>query len=213
MSALADFYTDVFAAVFAFRAADEGSRPSYGSFRSHVMSALGDARRRVDDERLDPDGLAQEAVVALVDETVMSSDWSGAEQWRREPLQLHYYDNRLAGERFFERLDGLRSGADDDLMEVYFFALCAGFEGRFRDEPGELKARIQRLVQQFRPLDLRDEKHLTESAYGRHLERPLGRRRFPFWWMLPFVLGAAGLYAAYHVILTWQVQSIVDLAH
>jgi type VI secretion system protein ImpK len=211
MSALADAYSECFATVFAFRGAQDDERPGYGAFRSHVMAQLADARRRVEDERLDPRGYAQYAVVALVDETVMSSTWPGAEQWRREPLQVHYYDNLLAGEQFFVRLDELRSGADDELLEVYYLCLCAGFQGRFRDEPGELQSQRRKLFQQLRPLDLRDEKHLTEEAYGRNLERSLVRSRFPLWWVLPFVAAAVGLYVAFWAVLNQQVTALVGL--
>jgi type IV/VI secretion system ImpK/VasF family protein len=162
MSRLAEVYAELFGTVFAFRAAGNDERPGYGAFRAHVMSLLTSARRDVEDERLDPRGYAQYAAVALVDETVMNSDWPGAEQWRREPLQVHYYDNLLAGEHFFQRLDELRSGADDDLLEVYFLCLCAGFQGRFRDEAAELQSRRRKLFQQLRPADLRVEKHLTD---------------------------------------------------
>ena len=212
MSALADAYSESFATVFAFRGARDDERPGYGAFRSHVMTQLADARRRVEDERLDPRGYAQYAVVALVDETVMSSTWPGAEQWRREPLQVHYYDNLLAGEQFFVRLDELRTGPDDDLLEVYFLCLCAGFQGRFRDEPAELQSRRRKLFQQLRPLELRDEKHLTEEAYGRNLERSLVRSRFPLWWVAPFVAAAVGLYVAFWVVLNQQVNALVGLA-
>lgn len=211
MSALADTYSELFATIFAFRAASNDARPGYGSFRSHVMSLVADARRRAEDERLDPRGYAQYAVVALVDETVMASDWPGAEQWRREPLQVHYYDNLLAGEQFFERLDELRSGADDDLLEIYFLCLCAGFKGRFRDEPAELQSRRRKLFQQLRPLDVRDEKQLAEEAYGRHLERSLTRSRFPLWVALPFVVVAMGSWIAWYVVLNRQVAGLVDL--
>jgi type VI secretion system protein ImpK len=211
MSALADAYSECFATVFAFRGAQDDERPGYSAFRPHVMAQLADARRRVEDERLDPRGYAQYAVVALVDETVMSSTWPGAEQWRREPLQVHYYDNLLAGEQFFVRLDELRTGADDELLEVYFLCLCAGFQGRFRDEPGELQSQRRKLFQQLRPLDLRDEKHLTEEAYGRNLERSLVRSRFPLWWVLPFVAAAVGLYVAFWAVLNQQVNALVGL--
>jgi type VI secretion system protein ImpK len=176
------------------------------------MSQLSGARRQLEDERLDPRGYAQYAAVALVDETVMNSDWQGAEQWRREPLQVHYYDNNLAGEHFFARLDELRSGADDDLLEVYFICLCAGFQGRFRDEAAELQSRRRKLFQQLRAPDLRDEKNLSEEAYGRNLERSIVRSRFPLWWVAPFVLGAAGAYVAFYAVLTQQVGTIVGLA-
>jgi hypothetical protein len=67
VSALADAYSECFATVFAFRAARDEERPGYGAFRSHVMAQLADARRAAEDERLDPRGYAQYAVVALID--------------------------------------------------------------------------------------------------------------------------------------------------
>ncbi len=212
MGGLAEIYSDLFATVFAFRAARNEERPDYDSFRSDVMSLLSDAQRKCEDERLDPRGYARYAVTALVDETVMNSEWDWAEEWRREPLQMHYFGDFLAGEQFFDRLDELRSGADDDLMEVYFLCLCAGFRGMFRDDPNALASRRRKLYQQLGKLDLRDEKHLTEQAYGRHLERSLIRSRFPIWWVAPFVLGAALLYGAYYVVLSQQVGNIVRLA-
>jgi type VI secretion system protein ImpK len=212
MSRLADAYAEFFATLFAFRAAGNDERPGYGSFRANVMSLLSDARRRAEGDRLDPRDYAHYAAVAVVDESVMTSDWPGAEQWRREPLQKHYFDNFLAGEHFFSRLDELRGGADDDVLEVYFLCLCAGFQGRFRDEHDELRSRRRKLFQQLRTLDLRDEKHLAEDAYGRNLERSLVRSRFPLWWVAPFVVGAVGLYVAYYVVLTQQVNTVVRLA-
>jgi type VI secretion system protein ImpK len=209
MRALADAYAQVFGTVFAFRAAREEERPGYGSFRAHVMSALSDAKSHVERDRLDPRDYAHYAVVALVDETVMTSEWAGAEQWRSEPLQMHYFGDLLGGEKFFDRLSDLSSGADDDLLEVYFVCLCAGFRGKFYDDAGELDRRRRKLHQQLRVVDLRDERHLTDEAYDRPLERSLTRTYFPWWAVLPFALGVLTLYVGLQVVLRWQVDDIV----
>src|SRR5262249_46640371 len=75
---LPECYADVFATIFAFRAARNEERPSYRALRSRVMSLLADAKRCVDQTGRDPNGDAQYAVVALVDETVTNSDWEHA---------------------------------------------------------------------------------------------------------------------------------------
>jgi type VI secretion system protein ImpK len=211
MSLLADAYTDVFAVVFAFRAAPDDERPDYGAFRARVMRLLTDAQRRAEDTRKDPRGYAHYAAVALVDETVMNSEWFGAEQWRREPLQMHYFGDFLAGEQFFDRLDELASGADTELLEVYFTCLCAGFRGMFRDDAGALAGRRQKLYRQLTASDDPDPPHLTEAAYGRNLERSLTRSRFPAWWLAPFVVGAAALYAAFYTVLSDQVRAMMHI--
>src|SRR5439155_582431 len=125
--------------------------------------------------------------------------------WRREPLQMHYFGDFLAGEQFFDRLDDLHAGADADLLSIYFTCLCAGLRGMFRDDPNALSSRKRKVYQQLDHFDLRDENHLTEEAYGRHLERSLTRAHFPVLWLLPFVLGAIGLYLAFHSVLGQQV--------
>lgn len=212
MATLSEIYSDVFATVFAFRAATNDERPDYATVRADFLSLLSDTRRRVAEERLDPHEHAQYAAVGLVDETIMTSDWPGAEQWRREPLQVQYFGKFLAGEQFFQRLDELQSGSDTDLLDIFFTCMCAGFRGMYRDDPNALSSRRRKLFQQLNKLDLRDEKHLTEDAYGRNLQRTLLRSHFPFWWLLPFFAGAVALYVAYYLVLTNQVGQIVTLA-
>src|SRR5262249_58006530 len=136
-----------------------GEGPGEGAWGSRVMTRPAAAPRRGEAERLAPRGSARSAVAARVEEPVRTSPGPGAERWRREPLQVHYYDNLLAGEQFFVRLDELRSGADDDLMEVYFLCLCAGFQGRCGADPAELPAHRRQLHQQLRPPGPRAEHH------------------------------------------------------
>ncbi len=81
----------------------------------------------------------------------------------------------------------------------------------FRDDPNALSSRRRKLYQQLERLDFRDEPHLTEDAYGRHLERSLSRSRFPLLWILPFILGAIGLYAAFRTVLSTQASQILRI--
>jgi type VI secretion system protein ImpK len=203
---------DVFAAVLGFRAASNDERPHYRAFRQEATDLIAEFERRTERERLDLDGDARFALVALIDETVMSSDWSEATEWAAKPLQMQYWGDFTAGDRFFERLEQLQSHADDDLLEVYYICLCAGFRGRYRDDATTLMAIRNKLFQRLSVPQLTDEVHLTPEAYGRNLERPLITRRFPFAWVVPFVAGAVGLYAAYYVILERQVDSVARLA-
>lgn len=212
MRSLANAYREVFGIVFAFRAASDEERPGYGALRSQLMTALDEAKRSVEREGADPREYAHYAVVALVDETIMTSEWSGAEQWSREPLQMHYFGSLLAGENFFDRMRELVPGADDALLEICFVCLAAGFRGRFYDDPGELDRHRQRLHQQLRGPDLRDERHLTPQAYDRPLERSLTRRHFPWWWAVPFLGAAVGLYVGFWGALASQVQTIIAIA-
>lgn len=209
---LAECYADVFATLFAFRAATNDERPSYRALRSRLTGLLAEAKGAAEEAGRDARGDAHYAVVALIDETVMSSEWDYAQEWGQEPLQVQYFGQFLAGEEFFHRLDALLGGSNTDVLEVYFTCLCAGFRGMYRDDPDALGSRRRKVYQLLRKGEGRDEPHLTEGAYGRNLERSLARSHFPVWWLAPFVGFAIFAYLAFWVVLGQQVGHITRLA-
>jgi type VI secretion system protein ImpK len=209
---LRDATADLFATILAFRAATNEERAPYRIFRQEVSDRIAEFDRRCERENRDPNGEARFALVALIDETVMNSDWDDAAEWSRNPLQMQYYGDFTAGDRFFERLEKLQAGANDELLEVYFTVLCAGFRGRYRDDPHALMTIRSRLFQRLPVPNLRDETHLTPEAYGRTLERPRLTRRIPIAWLVPVLVAVIVLYGAYYLILERQVAEIGDMA-
>jgi type VI secretion system protein ImpK len=79
------------------------------------------------------------AYCAMVDEAVLGSRCSFHDQWERNPLQLALFGDHLAGENFFTRLEQLRAQGAPRLqsLEVYYFCLLLGFEGKYRIEGTE----------------------------------------------------------------------------
>jgi type VI secretion system protein ImpK len=75
------------------------------------------------------------AVVAFLDETVLSSQDPARTQWARKSMQEELFDQRSAGELFFKRLDALRAHGDSlqlaEVLEVYYLCLLLGYEGRY----------------------------------------------------------------------------------
>jgi type VI secretion system protein ImpK len=82
---------------------------------------------------------AKYAYCAVVDEAILSSGCSFREEWARRPLQLSLFGDHLAGENFFVRLEQLRAQGAARLqsLEVCYFCLLLGFEGRYRLEGSE----------------------------------------------------------------------------
>jgi type VI secretion system protein ImpK len=82
---------------------------------------------------------AKYAYCAVVDETVLGSACSFREEWARKPLQLALFGDHLAGENFFVRLEQLRAQGAARLqsLEVCYFCLLLGFEGKYRLEGSE----------------------------------------------------------------------------
>lgn len=88
------------------------------------------------------------AIVALADEIAMRSSTAIRDFWMQNPLQLHYFNENLAGENFFHRLDYiLADPSRQDALRVYYYCLMFGFQGRYAVRGGELElAAIQRRV-------------------------------------------------------------------
>jgi type VI secretion system protein ImpK len=82
---------------------------------------------------------AKYAYCAVVDEAVLSSPCGFRDDWARKPLQLALFGDHLAGENFFVRLEQLRAQGAARLqsLEVCYFCLLLGFEGKYRLEGTE----------------------------------------------------------------------------
>ena len=83
--------------------------------------------------------LAKFAYCALIDEVVLMSKLRLRDVWERRPLQLEFFGEQLAGERFFEHLETLRQGGTAKLqvLEVFHVCLLLGFQGRYVLEGSE----------------------------------------------------------------------------
>jgi type VI secretion system protein ImpK len=82
---------------------------------------------------------AKYAFCALVDETVLMSQFRIRDDWQLRPLQLEYFGDQLAGENFFERLEALRreGAAKLQVLEVFHMCLLLGFQGKYLLEGSE----------------------------------------------------------------------------
>jgi type VI secretion system protein ImpK len=75
------------------------------------------------------------AVVAFLDESVLTSRNHVFVNWPRLPLQAELFGNQLAGEIFFQELQKILNRSDSqetaDLLEVYYLCMLLGFKGRY----------------------------------------------------------------------------------
>jgi type VI secretion system protein ImpK len=75
------------------------------------------------------------ALVAFLDESVLSSRNPVFADWPRLPLQAELFGHQLAGEVFFQELQKALNRPEShevsDLLEVYSLCLLLGFKGRY----------------------------------------------------------------------------------
>ena len=73
------------------------------------------------------------ALASFVDETVLTNNFPLKEEWERYPLQLEYFGEQLAGNKFFEKLQAMlkQMKVTADAVEVYYVCMLLGFKGRY----------------------------------------------------------------------------------
>ncbi len=95
----------------------------------------------IDNEKIK---MAKFALVAFLDETIISSEWQRKEEWLAEPIQIKLFDTFNAGEEFFTNLNNLRERAstNKDTLEVYYLCLTLGFKGMYQLQSPETLRRV-----------------------------------------------------------------------
>ncbi len=139
------------------------------------------------------------AMVALLDQTVLSQKGPARDAWIARPLQLELYGRQLAGEEFFERLERLRHDREArvEALEVYGCCLGFGFTGRYQLTPEKLPALIEDVQADIAAARGSVLAPLAPHA-GRSNERVAEERRGMAWWLPPAIFVPA-------VFIVWLV--------
>jgi type VI secretion system protein ImpK len=123
--------------------------PDATVFRNHLTNLLGqaDATTRQSGYPADFAKLATYAVVALLDESILTSPGPLREQWVGYPLQQELFGENVAGENFYLQIRDLLARPDTpelaDILEIFLLCLLLGFKGRYAASDG---AEIQGLI-------------------------------------------------------------------
>jgi type VI secretion system protein ImpK len=130
------------------------------TFRRRIRDALQDVQRDATaagySSRMIRD--AESAVVAFLDEAILSLKDPAREVWAKQTLSVDLYGESNAGEVFFDRLDEIKGQTDSaqlaDLLEVFLLCLELGFEGRYagplRGEVGHIVDRLKLRIEGIR---------------------------------------------------------------
>jgi type VI secretion system protein ImpK len=153
------------------------------------------------------------ALVALCDEIAMGKPEPMRGFWMTRPLQLHFFQETLAGEGFFQRLQELRRDPRrSDVLRVYYQCLLFGFQGKYSIRGGEIE--LLRIIDSLRPeVERNIEVPDRLSPAGEPPDEPLVRasRRNPFMWIALGVFAVAiAVFIGLRVSLDHQVTEIGD---
>lgn len=103
--------------------------------RPKVASMFDDFERRAERYRINHKivSVAKFGLAAFVDETVLTANFPLRNEWEKNPLQLQYFGEQLAGNKFYDKLESMLSQIEvtQDAVEVYYYCLLLGFKGRY----------------------------------------------------------------------------------
>jgi type VI secretion system protein ImpK len=132
-SRLAEIYGDVFAVIVQLRSTDHYGDPL--RLRERLRELLSEAEQRADAAGAPFEDVrdATFAVIAFLDEAILSSDWPQKDTWLARPMQLERFERYDAGEFFFDRLRSiLEQPHRAEVLEVYYLCMTLGFKGQYQ---------------------------------------------------------------------------------
>ncbi|WP_349431427.1 type IVB secretion system protein IcmH/DotU [Methylomarinum sp. Ch1-1] len=98
---------------------------------------------------------ARYLLCSLVDEVVLNTPWGGNSIWATQGMLITFHKESWGGEKFFQVLDNVigQPGIYLDLLEVFYYCLSLGFEGKYRvlqrgsDRLQEVRENLYRVIQ------------------------------------------------------------------
>lgn len=193
-------------------------------FRASIQLMLNDFEKNAQKLRVSAEDThaAKYAFCALVDEIVLSSHFNIRDEWERQPLQLAFFGDQLAGENFFTKLEELRhkGAAHLQALEVFHLCLLLGFQGKYILEgPEKLTYLVSRLGEEIAHLKGKHVQFAGRWAIPDQVRHAL-KNDIPIW-VIASAFGVCALlaYIGFSVLLANQThqtvfgyQNVVQLA-
>lgn len=126
-------------------------------------------------------------LVALADETVLSSNWREAKNWEHYLLENKYFSTNVAGNQFFRLLENADQ-MSPEVLKVFFYCLAFGFSGAFPPNDPSLFRLRGRLYQRIKPEEDVAPERLFPDAYRVNLGQATKLRRLWKWWHIAVAL-------------------------
>lgn len=193
-SNLVDLLYDGFYIVFLLKNQYVPNQPE--DFRNKILDLLNRFETQAKKLQFSADDIhdAKYAYCALLDETIVTqqdaSFFNLQNSWLISPLQLSLFGSQLAGYRFFEILEQLRTKGKDRLasLEVFHYCLLLGFQGKYRIESFEsLNHLVARVGDEIDYLKGK-KASFSPFAYLPDQIKNIIHKELPFVWILLFLL-------------------------
>lgn len=132
---------------------------------------------------------ARYSLCTLLDETASSTPWGGSGVWAGQGLLVLFHNETWGGEKFFQLLAKLAENPQKhhDLLELMYFCLALGFEGRFRVQDNG-RAQLDALRERIYSL-LKNPAKPVEAELSPHWQGVVNARNPLLGWLPLWVTG------------------------
>lgn len=153
------------------------------------------------------------ALASFVDETVLTNNFHLKEEWEKYPLQLEYFGEQLAGNKFFDKLASMVKQIEQtaDAVEIYYYCMLLGFKGRYGVyEQEKLLAIMQQTanalvkVGKIRPVEL------SPNWLANDQPKPPEKRGMPVWAKISAFGGLGLAFIVYLVMFLMSSQYLTN---
>ncbi|MDN6883849.1 DotU family type VI secretion system protein [Variovorax sp. CAN2819] len=190
-----------------------GHHPAPSQLREHLVDEVRRFETRAQQAGISPEVIigARYCLCTAVDEAAALTPWGGS-IWSSQSLLVMFHNETWGGEKFFQLLSRLVQNPQQHLhlIELIYFCLAMGFEGRFRvidNGRSQLETLKQRLLQIIR--QTRGEIPMPLSPHWQDGSAPVRRSRN---WLPVWAVGAvaAVLLVAVFAFLTFNLAGHSD---
>ena len=154
--------------------------------RLKVESMFDDYERRAERYRFNHKivSVAKFGMAAFVDEAVLTANSPIRNDWERNPLQLKYFGEQLAGNKFFDKLESMLPQIEvtQDAVEIYYYCMLLGFKGRYAVyEQEKLLATMQNTANQLVKVGKIKPVDLSPNGVANDQPTPPEKKGMPIW--------------------------------
>lgn len=154
--------------------------------RAKVESMFDDFERRSERYRFNHKivNVSKFGLAAFVDEAVLTADFPLRHEWEKNPLQLKYFGEQLAGNKFFDKLESMLPQIEitQDAVEIYYYCMLLGFKGRYAVyEQDKLLATMQKTANELVKVGKIKPVELSPNWIANDQPKPPEKKGMPVW--------------------------------
>lgn len=123
-------------------------------------------------------------LAAFVDEAVLTANFPLKHEWEKNPLQLKFFGEQLAGNKFFDKLESMLPQVEvtQDAVEIYYYCMLLGFKGRYAVyEQEKLLATMQNAANQLVKVGKIKSVDLSPNWLANDQPKPPEKKGMPIW--------------------------------